>query len=150
MVHGMYAIVYHLWKGKEFKSVTIDLYCLALSLSKHQYLLQHACESMHPPRVCIVHSNTAVARFPVLANGWALVHCSMVHEAVFSEITCRTQQSRFDYLVGMLTRHAPDINMAKVSGWVGGSVGRVTYICTLTRRTQNILTHQILLSQIRV
>ena len=51
------------------------------------------------------------------------MHCSMVHEAVFSEIPCRTQQSRFDYLVGMLTRHAPDINMAKVSGWVGGSVG---------------------------
>ena len=42
--------------------------------------------------------------------------CGITDKGPFSVDTCRTQQSRFDYLMGMLTQHAPDINMAKVSG----------------------------------
>ena len=156
MVHGMYAIVYQFWKGKEFRSVTIDLYCLAPSLSKRQCRLLHAGETMHPPGVCTVHSNTAIARFPVLANGWALMHCSMGFNALLHGawgcVLWNTLQNAA-ISVWLPRGNADTARTRHQHGkgqWVGGWVSWWSEVHMQARRTQNILTHQILMSEIRV
>ena len=66
--------------------------------------------------VCMLCSGVWIAGWDICFVSSLCAQCGITDKGPFSVDTCRTQQSWFDCLAGMLTQHAPDINMAKVSG----------------------------------